>query len=319
MHCDTLLRAFENNSGLYEAADFMVDIRRLAGNGPCVQFFAMFLPPQDRKEFWQRFDTPDDEKLISSLSAVFNAAMAAHSQVIAPAVCADDITRNISAGKVSAVLTMEDGRAVNGSLDNLKRFYDMGVRAVALTWNGINCMGYPNSDDPLIMSAGLTPFGKEAVEYMQQLGMLVDVSHLSDGGFYDVCDICRKPFIASHSNCRALSPHKRNLTDDMIVKLAEHGGVAGLNFCPEFLSADTEAHESKIADMTAQVKHLVNIGGLACAAVGTDFDGIDGSFEIPSCDKMYMLADALQAGGFSAREVEDIFFNNAFSVIKETF
>lgn len=107
---------------------------------------------------------------------------------------------------MSAVLTMEDGRMVNGEMEKLEYLYEEGVRAISLTWNGANCFGFPNSREKEIMEAGLTSFGKEALERMNELGILIDVSHLSDGGFYDVARISKKPFAATHSNCRALTP-----------------------------------------------------------------------------------------------------------------
>lgn len=142
------------------------------------------------------------------------------------------------------MLTVEDGRMVNGSFDRLEQLAKTGVRAIALTWNFENCFGAPNSRDPKIMSKGLSAFGKEAIEAMNELGILVDVSHLSDGGFYDVAKISKKPFVATHSDCRALAAHPRNLTDDMIRLLAQKGGVSGINFAPAFLD-DTQGKQYK--------------------------------------------------------------------------
>ena len=136
------------------------------------------------------------------------------------------------------------------------------------------------------MAAGLTDFGKEAVERMEQLGMLVDVSHLSDGGFWDVSRLCKGPFVASHSNCRALNPHPRSLTDEMLRTLAEHGGVAGLNFAPEFLNGDITCQDSRVEDMVTQLRHRINVGGEDCAALGSDLDGIGGRLEIDSSAAM---------------------------------
>lgn len=225
--------------------------------------------------------------------------------------------RNRAQGKMSAVLTMEDGAAVRGKLENLKHFYDLGVRALSLTWNFENCFGFPNSKDPAVMERGLTPFGKEAVAYMQELGMLVDVSHLSDGGFYDVAAICKKPFVATHSNCRSSCPHQRNLTDDMIRILGEHGGAAGINFGPEFLNHDITDRHSSVIQMVSMAKHMKQIGGIDVVAIGTDFDGIGGNLDIKNSGEIQRLADALSLAGFTSGEVEQVLGGNVLRVMRE--
>ena len=147
---------------------------------------------------------------------------------------AEELKQNQDAGKISAFLTIENGSLIDGKMDKIREIYDLGVRLVTLTWNDDNCLGHCHSQKPEEMSRGLTGFGKEAVRYMQELGILVDVSHLSDGGFRDVAEASRRsgvPFVASHSNCRALAPATRNLTDAMIRELAECGGSPyGMNW-----------------------------------------------------------------------------------------
>lgn len=216
------------------------------------------------------------------------------------------------------MLTMEDGRAVAGQLENLKRFYDMGFRAISLTWNMPNCFGSPNSADPEVMSQGLTEFGRNAVAYMQELGILVDVSHLSEGGFYDVASICKKPFAATHSNSRALSPHPRNLSDEQLKVLGSAGGVTGLNFGPEFLNKDTSCKESTIELIVNHISHIANAGGVECVALGSDFDGIGGNLEISDCTKVNLLVPALKKAGFDSEDIEKIFYKNVLRVMKDT-
>ena len=136
---------------------------------------------------------------------------------------------------IGALLTVEEGGVLDGSMERLEQLFEKNVRLLTLTWNKDNCIGHPNHRDKEKNALGLTPFGFEVICRMEELGMIVDVSHLSDGGFYDVARTMKKPFVASHSNARALCGHPRNLTDDMLKLLAKHGGVAGLNFCPAFL------------------------------------------------------------------------------------
>lgn len=215
---------------------------------------------------------------------------------------------------VGTLLTVEEGGMIDGKMERLQYFFDKGVRLLTLTWNFDNCMGHPNSRDPQRMSLGLTPFGFEAVEEMSRLGMVVDVSHLSDGGFMDVARTVRGPFVASHSNARALCAHPRNLTDEMLRILAEHGGVTGLNFCPDFLD---EKDGCTVAAMVRHIQHIINVAGEDVMAIGTDFDGIRGDLEIPHTGKLGLLYDALAKSGMTARVIDKVFYGNAMRVLTE--
>jgi membrane dipeptidase len=189
----------------------------------------------------------------------------------------------------------------------------LGVRLITLTWNFPNEIGFPNCQNEY-MNKGLTEFGKEVVYEMNKLGMVIDVSHLSDGGFYDVANLSSKPFVASHSNSRSIRSHTRNLTDDMIRTLAEKGGVTGINFCAAFLGS---SRDGRIDDMVEHIKHLRNIGGIDVIALGSDFDGIGNDVEIKDSSEMNKLAYELSKQGFNDDEIEKIFFKNALRVIKE--
>ena len=229
----------------------------------------------------------------------------------------DEFLQNKSQNIISAFLTLEDGRSVNGDLKRLDHFYEKGIRLITLTWNNENCIGFPNSKDPDIMNKGLKPFGIELIERMNQLGVIIDVSHLSDGGFYDVAKYSKKPFTASHSNSRILSPHTRNMTDDMIKVLADKGGIMGLNLGPEFLNEDITNKNSTVALMVKHLNHQKNIGGIEVLALGSDFDGVFGNMEINGCDKYYLLFDALKKDGWTEQEIEMLAYKNAERFLKD--
>lgn len=320
MHCDTLgvvlLRDPEKRD-LYRCPPAMLDLDRMRQAGQMAQFFAVFLPPPGA---FAKLGMPDmtDEVYIETLRQILLQNVQRHGDIIAMAYNAENVSKNRADGKMSAILTMEDGRAVQGRLDTLERFYKLGFRAIALTWNGANCFGAPNSADPAVMSTGLTPFGMEAVVYMQELGMLVDVSHLSEGGFYDVAAACKKPFVATHSNSRGvLCSHPRGLTDDQVRVLANAGGVTGLNFCPQFLHPDGTGETSTAALIARHARHLADVGGVECVALGSDLDGIEGELEIGDSTRIPLLAGALQKEGFTAGEVEKIFYQNVLRVMRD--
>lgn len=320
MHCDTLavlLFRDKEKADLFDSKIISVDFKRMLAGDQLAQFFAIYLMPHAAFKMLGAEDMPDEE-YIAALRKYLLDNVDKHSDIIAMAYNGDDVEKNRARGLMSAVLTMEDGRAVDGKLDNVKRFYDMGIRALSLTWNASNCFGAPNSADPQVMKTGLTPFGKDAVAYMQELGMLVDVSHLSEGGFYDVAAICKKPFVATHSNSIALCPHQRNLTDDQIRILGNTGSVTGINFGPEFLNMDISCKDSTAAVMAKHARHIANVGGIDCVGLGSDFDGVEGNLEINDCSKMQILIDSLKAEGFTENEIEKIFYRNTLRVMKES-
>ena len=153
------------------------------------------------------------------------------------------------------------------------------------------------------------------VERMNELGMIVDVSHLSDGGFWDVLKYSRKPVVASHSNARALCPHPRNLSDEMIRVLAEKGGISGLNFYPYFLKENGKAG---MDDLIRHIEHMYYVGGEEFVAIGTDFDGFDdGELDVEHLGQMERVYDALKKRKFHDSQIEKFWSKNALRLIKE--
>ena len=319
MHCDTVMMAAfmdPENKSLYSLPKAMVDLERMKKGDRMAQCFAVFLPPEGSFKMMGIPEIPDETYIAMAREIILSNAER-YKDIVRMAYNGYDIEKNTKDGLMSIVLTMEDGRAVQGKLENIKRFYDQGFRACSLTWNSANCFGAPNSADPEAMMKGLTDFGKEGVAYMQELGMVVDVSHLSEGGFWDVADICKKPFVATHSNAKACSPHQRNLTDEQIKALANAGGVTGLNFCPQFLDPDITATVETKELIAKHARHIVNVGGIDVCGIGSDFDGIQGQLEIGSSADMPLLVDAFKKEGFNEDEIEKIFYKNVLRVFKE--
>ena len=317
MHCDTLMPfALGDEYSLYSNKS-QVDFQRMKKGDALAQFFAVFFPPMENFEK-KGIKGMTDEKYFQMLTDGFYRDVEKYNDMIAFAGNYDDIIRNEKNGKMSAILTIEDGKMINGDMDMLQKVYDRGVRAMTLTWNFENCFGFPNSLDKEIMNKGLKEFGIEAIQKMNDLGIIVDVSHLSDGGFYDVAKYSKKPFVATHSNARRIAPHQRNLTDDMIRVLAEKGGVTGLNFAPQFMDPDVNATHTPVSNIVRIAKHIVNVGGIDVLGLGTDFDGITGTQEIADCSMLPNLWDALAKAGFHESEIEKISHKNVLRVIKDT-
>ena len=180
---------------------------------------------------------------------------------------------------INVILGIEGGEAIGTDIANVEKLYNKGVRLVTLTWNNpyvisdTNCITVPNLNGEADYKGGLTHFGKDVVREMNRLGMVIDVSHLSDKGFYDLLEVSSKPFVASHSNSRALCPHARNLTDDMFKELVKKGGVTGINFYHGFI--DLQKNEVDATDLIRHIEHFMSLGGEKNVGIGTDYDGID--------------------------------------------
>lgn len=304
LHCDTILR-FMDSEMVLKKNDICVDIQKMQQAGSMAQFFALYVDLSENR---------DPMEYCMKMVDKFYSEIEANRLEIAVARNIKELDANEKQGKMSAFLTIEEGGALKGQMAYLRNFYRLGVRLITLTWNFPNEIGFPNYEFKHA-DQGLTPFGKEVVHEMNRLGMLIDVSHLSDQGFYDVADFSNKPFVASHSNARALCNHSRNLTDDMIRLLAHKGGVMGLNFERTFL---TEKEDNNVEYMVAHLKHIRNVGGIDVLAIGGDLDGTINPSGISHIGEIGNLSDALVQAGFSQTEIEKIFYKNVRRVIKAT-
>lgn len=309
MHCDTISRLFDGaekgeRAGLRKNA-FHLDLCRMKEAGYLLQNFALFVDKRQCRDV-----TEHAERLL----ALYEKELAANKDLIAPVYSFSELEQNQKEGKMSALLTLEEGGILKGSTELLRAFYKKGVRMITLTWNYPNEIGYPGGD-----GRGLTLRGRELVEAMEGMGVVVDVSHLSDAGFYEVAELTRKPFVASHSNARSLCASPRNLTDGMIRVLGERGGVAGLNFYPAFLASPAPGKENPgtIADVAAHARYIAGIGGVEVLGLGSDFDGISGHKELPGVQAVPRLADALKKEGFQASDIDKIFGGNVLRVYRE--
>ena len=308
LHCDTLVnRVSKLNESLYENEGHL-DLKRLSESGAFLQDFAIYLT--------QDFD-PDMEKVYEEFKRVrglLSDAEKEYSDTFSMVYSKRDLQRNFLMGKLSGLLSIEDCAMVNGKIERIEELYNQGVRLMTLTWNYENCMGYPNSKDEYTMNRGLKPFGLEAIQKMNELGIVIDVSHLSDGGFWDVIQHSKKPVMASHSNARALTPATRNMTDDMIQALAQNKGVMGMNFCPYFVGEKED--EMHLEDLVKHILHIRKVGGIDVIALGSDFDGIPGKLDIADCTEYYKLEEALREAGLKNEEIEKIWYKNAMRVLE---
>lgn len=320
MHCDTISEIRESrrrgNPQELAANAMHLDIRKMKKANYMLQNFAMYI---DLKKDCDPFES------VCDLIDLFYEETEKNRSDICVIKTYREIIENDRNGKMSALLTIEEGGCCKGKTENLDKLYDRGARMMTLTWNYPNELANPNflkeetdaDGFPLFDNTkGLTNTGFAFAERMEELGMIIDVSHLSDTGFWQIADCTKKPFVASHSNARAFCGHARNLTDDMIKTIAERGGVIGLNYYGCFLNKRNDS-TSTAARIAEHARYITNIGGVECLGLGSDFDGIIGNLEIADCAQMYKLFDALEAAGFSQNTIEKIAYQNVLRVYKE--
>lgn len=309
MHCDTILRIYDEGGSLLEN-NFNIDLRKMLAGDYLLQNFAMFVNLGE-----------NDDPLIKAqrLIDLYYCEIEKNIDLIKPVFSYQDIEDNQKAGLMSAMLTLEEGAVVNNDLAVLRNYYRLGVRMITLTWNHPNGIGYPNLVSTkeykdlyhINDQDGLTDFGIEYVREMERLGIIIDVSHLGDAGFYDVLKYTTKPFVASHSNARSVCGVARNMSDEMIKLLAKRNGVMGINFCGDFLKeSKTGGERSCIKDMVKHILYIKDLVGIDYVGLGSDFDGISQDLELKDASMMPMLKEALCEAGLSEDEIEKVFYKN---------
>ena len=318
LHCDTIWKISEREEkGEYVSLvsnDLCVDQEKLLNGNFFAMCFAIYIPNKYENPF---------ERCVHGIDVYYDRL--AKCDKIAPVLSFSDFEKNRELGKISSVLTMEDGCPIGKDLSKLDYLYDRGVRMICLLHNLVNEIGYPNygkynekgvpdyvTPNP---NQGLTDFGVQLVQAMNEKGIVIDVSHLSDGGFYDVIKYSKKPIMASHSNARAVCGSIRNLTDDMLYKLADNGGATGMNYAKGFMSSKGDGDQT-VKWVIEHVKYIKNLIGIDHVALGSDFDGVSPDIELSDASKMGLLVKGLDRAGFTTTEIEKVCYKNALRVFK---
>lgn len=294
LHCDTLTVCSGSGKELREN-DLHISLSRMPAGSCWGQTFAIFVPDDLRGEAAVEFYHKN--------VAFFREQMAKNADRILPASTFTEIEAAFAAGKFAAILSVEGGAALGGEIDRIDELRADGVRMLTLTWNGENELG-SGSDT----KKGLTDFGRAAVRRMEDAGILVDVSHLNDQGFADLTRIARKPFIATHSNSRAVCDHPRNLTDEQFCTIRDMGGLVGINYYRFFIREDGTSAD--ITDLIAHIDHFLALGGEDILCCGSDFDGAEIPPYLNSIDKVANLHAALLAHGIDEEVIQKILFEN---------
>lgn len=301
-HCDTFLKMYTEKTGL-RVNKHHVDLMKMKSAGSKAQVFASFIHMESVKS---------PKKHCDAMLQYGLKELEKNKDLIEVITDYTGYETALANGKIAAILGIEEGGALEGKMSNLDYFYNLGIRLITLTWNFPNEIGFPNSDYKY-QNEGLTEFGRSLISEMNDRGMIIDVSHLSDGGFYDCIKYSTKPIIASHSNARAVHEHSRNLTDEMLKMLAQNGGLTGINYLSYFLDG---SDHSTVDSMVKHIKHIRRVAGIETVALGSDFDGIGCSLETPTIADMDVLKNRLNGNGFTGEEIDKIFYKNGERVLQ---
>lgn len=264
-HCDTLTELYNKNASLYENEQHF-DIKRQIALGGGLQFCAIYVPTEVfRYQGGLRYTLCLLDKYNQEIKKLHENGI----DVLQVRTAED--AGNVLKHKAATLLAIEEGGAIDGSLEALRCLYELGVRAMTLTWSNRNDIADGINEEAT--GSGLTLFGKQVVAEMNRLGMLVDVSHISTAGFWSVIETSTKPIIATHSNAKSLCSHPRNLNDEQIKALAQNGGLAGITFAGQFLEEDWR--NACIESVYKHIDYMPNlIGNDEHIGFGSDFDGI---------------------------------------------
>ena len=301
-HCDTILRCYLEGGGLRRQAGHL-DLERRRGKGRWAQFFATFGSPEDMpgRSLWEVF---------LEEYALFRSEVDANADLVVFCRTGEEARAAFAAGKTAAFLSAEGAELLDCDPDKLRLAHRMGVRIVNITWNHPNALSGTNAEEP---DRGLSEQGRAFVKTMGELGMLVDVSHLSDPGFWDVMEVTDRPVVATHSNARAIFPHPRNLTDAQFTAIINTNGVAGLNMYAGFLGEDPD-----FDTVVSHLEHFLALGGENNVSMGGDWDGITqmprGMSGIQDMEKLY---EHLLRRNYSESLLEKVFYSNLMRVVNE--
>ncbi len=299
-HCDTMSELLDKNETL-EKNSCMINLSHMEGFNFYVQFFAAFVSKKYKNPMLRAVEILDKAKQEikkNNINLILNSV---------------DLEKTIKENSRGGILAIENARALCGKISSLRFFYDYGVRAITLAWNDDNEV--TDGADSL-KNTGLTAFGKSVVKEMNRLGMIVDVSHISERGFYDVLNESTAPVMASHSNCYSICNHRRNLKDEQIKAIIENDGIMCINIYPPFLEENPD--DATVDSVIKHIDYALSLGAENHLGLGSDFDGIDKTpKKINNLGDYENIFEKMVKIGYNIELINKITYNNVKSFIKK--
>ena len=303
LHCDTVSEIYKSKESLLSNTR-AVSIDKFSSFDKKAQVFAI----------WSDNEKSEDEAFVAfqHMATDLRSQIEDNKELVSLCTSKDELESSQNEGKLSAILAVEDAKLLSKDLSRLERLYEFGVRILTLGWKGHSCVcGSYDTDE------GLTDFGFEVLKECERLGIIVDVSHLSEKGFWDVAGKAQKPFIASHSNCHILCDHRRNITDVQLRTIVSAGGICGINLVGKHLAKRLPGERAldPAEVLEAVCSHIEHFHSIAPENVclGLDLDGTEPLAGLESIDKAPNLFEALTNRGMDEKNARNIFYNNAYN------
>ena len=298
-HCDTLALLNKNNF-LCGSSNMNLSLPRLIRGDVKLQCFAVCVHPDlNGKCFYEGM------KLINEYDK-----LTSNTHMLMPIKSKEDIKELLASDKIGAMLTVEGGDMLEGNKDNFDILFEKGMRMFSPTWNNSNCLcgGIGENSD------GLTDFGKEILLRCEEKGVIIDVSHISEKGFWDTAELASKPFIASHSNAKSLCSNKRNLDNKQLEAIKAHSGCVGVNFYPPFLNNSGKASTD---DIIRHIEYIASCIGIEYVSIGSDFDGVENDLpkgmEHPG--KLQNICESLRKLNYSESDIDLVCHGNMLRIM----
>lgn len=318
MHCDALTASLSSGQSIVNGG-LQVTLEKLKKSCCAAQCFAIFTR-----------DGRGAKSTVKKCVALFKTMLEENKTDAMQILCAADFLNCVKTRKTGCILTVENLGFIGGDLSEIDVLHTAGVRMASLVWNDENALAFPNLQPPQNLSINeeesgslpewflkrnlkpLKSLGREAANELDRLKIIIDVSHLSDGGTNELLKGRKIPLVASHSNAAGVCNVSRNLTDKQIKAVSECGGVVGINFCADFLGG-----ENAMEAVARHLKHVINIGGEDVAAFGSDFDGIPQTPQLEDCTRMPALIEVLEEQSIPLRVLEKVAYKNFLRVFKD--
>ena len=298
-HCDTLSKALNEQKDLYQN-DLQFSFEQANKVGGGIQVMASFI----HTKF---LTTPNSafERCNAILNKFKDFQKNNNTNILVKN--KNDVRNAINSNEIKVILSIENGAAINGNLNNIDYFYSEGIRIMSITWNDDNDLGCGATTKK---DTGLTSLGIEYVKKLSNLNIIIDVSHLSEKSFWDVINTTDKPVVATHSNVYEICNHNRNLKDNQIIEIAKRGGMIGVCFYSDFLNVNKKAD---VRDIVKHMKYIKELAGIDCIGLGSDFDGMKDEEivnGVENISKIDNIMEEMKLQGFSNEEIEKVMWRN---------
>lgn len=303
-HCDTLSKALDEKSDL-ENKEYCINLVDANKKTPCIQMMAAYIAP----------------KFVDNGIGGFNRAINILEQFkkdkdkneIINILNKEDLNKTVDEKKIGIILTIENGSAISGNIENIEKLYEKGIRVMSVTWNEDNdlgCGALTKNDE------GLTKLGEEYIRKLEEKNIIIDVSHSSEKTFWDITKCTNRTIVATHSCVNSICNHPRNLKDEQIIEIANREGIIGICFASHFLN---ESGKSNVVDIINHIKYIKDLVGIDYIGLGSDFDGVDFDnmpSDIRGIKDINKLEEEMKMEGFTEEEINKVMGENWLRVLR---